>query len=302
MKRSPTIAVIIVPGRRLESWLEALQIAAEQAGLVYQEDWGAEEVALKAEGCLTVVWTEKPCVADQILVVAPDPADAVRGCSLLYNLTGDEALRHASRRFSFAAFEVGRGARLVRPGPDVVDLPIIGPVLLPASEPVRQEARLAMFNHLPPAVADAGVWPPSLMWRAGPERLSLDEVPIDLTGRGRVLAFGPYVMLPPGQWRLTVLFDVEIGNAPVTVAFHWGIDGSAVCEEVEIAMSGRYKLHIDHTWIEAGATQLHLSLPRAAFSGYLKLHRMHCELIAARNAARNSNPVLDRRSSAQAKG
>lgn len=285
MTAPSTIAVFIVPGRRLDVWRAALQLAAERAGLVYQEDWGAKEVPLQAERCLTVVWTEEPCLADHVLVISPDPADAVAGCSQLYNMIGEDALRLTSRRLSFAVMELRKGARLVRPGPDVVDLPILGPVLLPAFNDDMRESRLAMFNCLPPVAGQASVWPPSLMWLAGAERAPLGHAPVDLTGRGRVLAFGPFIMLPPGQWRVTILFDIEIGNAPVSLAFHWGVEGSAVCEEVEIAMSGRYQFHLDHTWIEAGATQLHVSLPRAAFSGYLKLQRMQCELIAWRDAS-----------------
>ena len=284
MTSPSTIAVVIVPGRWLDDWRTALQDAAERAGLVYQEDWGAKEIPLQTQGCLTVVWTDEPCIADHVFVIAPDPADAVAGCGLLYGLADEDAVRLTSRRFSFAAMRVREGARLVRPGPEATDLPILGPVLLPAFDNSTAEPRLAMFNNLPPAAGQPAVWSAGLMWLAGVERTSLNDAPVDLTGRGRVLVFGPYMMLPPGQWRLTVVFDLDIGNAPVGLAFHWGIEGSAVCEEVEIGTSGRYRLHLDHAWIEPGSTQLHVSLPRAAFSGYFKLQTMQCEFIAWRDA------------------
>ena len=285
--------IFIVPGMQARAWIEALKVAAARRGLTYMEDWGAgTDVQYPTVG-VTVVWTEILPSTGVTVVIAPDEEDAIRGCASFYNVDTDEGMRIASRRYSLASVLVEGGAQLCRPGGSVT-IPGLGEVEIGASALAPSQSRpLEIFDQLPVPVGASAEWPAELMWAAGEPVCALSDQYIDLTGRRRLLAFGPFIMLPPGRWRVQAILEVKIESSPVVLNMEWGVEGGA-SEDFTVSESGIYRVVLEQAWKSSTVPQFKLILQQAAFSGYLKLKYMRCELYGKEcfHALDSSNPIL----------
>lgn len=93
---------------------------------------------------------------------------------------------------------------------------------------------------------------------------------IDLTGRRRILVFGPYVELDPGRWRLTAEFSLtrEAAANPLQVE---------ICEDTEVKVAkliqpseaGRYRVALECD-LTGGRVELRVWLPSPAFDGEMR--------------------------------
>lgn len=93
----------------------------------------------------------------------------------------------------------------------------------------------------------------------------------DLTGRPEVLAWGPHMTLPSGQWRLSIGFEVDRAAAAQSLAFEWGdLDGHER-HEVSLGRAGRYDIAIDRDWNGSGIAEFRVSAAHAVFAGSMRL-------------------------------
>lgn len=297
--KSSNSYVVVVPGTSTKSWLAALRLAAEKQGMAYIEDWGVDENLYPAGNALVVVWTtEPPLVGDPVVVIASDPQDAIEGCTSFYGVTPEEGMRLASRRYSFASSLIDRGAILCRPGEEVSILGL-GEVQIPRNSVLEgREGPLQMFKDLPPVAGRGARWDPDLLWEAtNPVRPLADET-LDLTGRSRLLVFGPFIMLPRGRWKIRLNLEVRIATSPIVLGFEWGAEDPSV-DDFSFDRSGVYLVEIEHEWAEEAVAQLKIILRQATFSGYLKIINIHCELstVAGESDARDlTGSPLERQS------
>ncbi len=115
------------------------------------------------------------------------------------------------------------------------------------------------------------VWEADLFF-ANEERLPAIG-PIDVTGRGRILVFGPYVNLPPGQWSATIVigFSAETAGNSFVVEV---IAGTQLCHErVQPAGEQVVEIKLQFTIDDAISQPVEIRLisERAAFDGRLVL-------------------------------
>jgi len=123
------------------------------------------------------------------------------------------------------------------------------------------------------------LWGPAL-FKTGPDLDHSCPDVIDVTGRLRILVFGPMQFLTGGAWRLTVQFAVNgpAARYPYIVQF---IHGDSLVEAtVQPARSGTYEVSLDNHFALDAVAALRLWLGRAAFDGDLIFMGARVEALA----------------------
>jgi hypothetical protein len=92
---------------------------------------------------------------------------------------------------------------------------------------------------------------------------------IDVTGRARILVFGPYLTLPAGRWRATVEFELcrDSAKRPYLIEFGAGADFSRV--ETRATGAQRATVSVEHQFAAPAPVEIRIWLARAAFHGSL---------------------------------
>jgi hypothetical protein len=93
---------------------------------------------------------------------------------------------------------------------------------------------------------------------------------IDITGRARILLFGPFIPLPPGCWSVQVDFEVcdEAARYPFLVEFGTVDDFSG--ESVPARAPARRSVRLEHTLRQTAPVEVRLWVSRAAFHGEVR--------------------------------
>lgn len=259
-----------LPSPTRSAWRAALAGAAAEAG------WDAVSVDDLAtfsfrEGVNTLVQGDDVGVphgeATDIVILAGSPRDTVDVLMQTYGLDLHGALREAASRFAHVS---DIGIQVMPAGVSSHKFPGLGEVKRPLGEAVRSTSAgdaLAFYETLPPRVGAFAAWEPDVfIWAPGNEPGFAD-----LTGRRRVIQYGPYLMLSAGTWKVDLVFDIAIHRAISELRFEWGIlhDCDTISQRVTVA--GRYSASLTHSWAEAGAVELRIWLDRSMFDGTLKV-------------------------------
>ena len=175
-------------------------------------------------------------------------ADGARG-EAYRAIVAFELARRAERTLVLAAGDVaGWPAALAK----LLDLPLsigLPPPPLPSGAEVSGE--LPMENYLAPLfAAAAGNCLPALVW---PREAFLDgDAPgttlpatVEVAGRARILAYGPYLPLPSGGWRARAClgFSPDIGKMPFILEVDAG--GAVSRGFFEVDRGGIFTLDLD---------------------------------------------------------
>jgi hypothetical protein len=94
---------------------------------------------------------------------------------------------------------------------------------------------------------------------------------IDLTGRGRILVYGPFQMLPVGRWRIEVEFDLDPEGGELFLRFEWGGALEFETLRVKCSRSGRYRVVLHKTWTAEAPAELRVWVDRATLFGSLQM-------------------------------
>lgn len=94
---------------------------------------------------------------------------------------------------------------------------------------------------------------------------------LDITGRPRVLIYGPYENLGPGRWRARIEFELleEAGLGHFMVEFGYVLTWAHV--KFRGSGPGRYAVEVDHDLQEATRMEIRFTLMKAALHGGLRL-------------------------------
>lgn len=92
-----------------------------------------------------------------------------------------------------------------------------------------------------------------------------------------MLAFGPYLSMPPGQWRARMRFAVDAEAAKRQYRLDWGTRTACVSEYVMPGAPGIYELELDFTWTEVDVAEIRLILVEGSFMGALMFQGMTVE-------------------------
>jgi hypothetical protein len=95
---------------------------------------------------------------------------------------------------------------------------------------------------------------------------------IDVTGRSRILSYGPYAPLGPGAWRARAVLDLCPDAARCRLALQFGVSLDFTTVDVPRGAPGRQEIELDYMSETPGLAELRLVLMRAAFHGEVRFH------------------------------
>jgi hypothetical protein len=218
---------------------------------------------------------------------AVDPAEAIRG-EALRAVFAVELARRAARTLVLSggdtqAWVPSLAALLVVPLPG--DLP--GPCPLPA-RPGKLVATPLLQTYLQPLVAAAGnpaplvlTWPRE-SFLDGDDPGSCLPAMVEVAGRARIVAYGPYLPLPAGRWHATAFlgFSPDIGNLPFILEADTG--GTVARGFFEVERGGIFTLKLDFQVADAlHPVELRLISQDSALEGQLALIEVKLEQFSA---------------------
>lgn len=173
-----------------------------------------------------------------------------------------------------------RDATLVEPRTRELNVPGVGLVEPMAMvDPVERRSPLGVYKSLPPQIGAVATWPAEL-FSFSEAAFEPGEPDIDLTGRARIVVHGPYLHLPPGRWKATVQFTVEVLSQAPKLRVEWGSAPSFAAFETEVSESGVYELSLEHEWLAPGPAQVVVWLAQPIFEGRLIFGGCRVEKIA----------------------
>ena len=267
------LLVIHLPSPTRSAWRSALAEAAEQAGWDVVSLDGAEPLHVR-EGVNTLIQDDDVGnhhpEATHVLIMAGSPHETVDTLIQVDQMDLHGALRTAAARLAEASRLAASGVSTVSSGALSHGFPGLGAVTRSSGDAVRPTgsgSALAFYETLPPRPGASAIWgADAFIWTPG----SQDGL-VDLTGRRRVLLYGPYLMLSAGTWTVDLVFEISIHRAICELRFEWGIlhDVDTIAQRVTV--SGRYEASMTHSWTDAGAVELRIWLDRSMFDGTLKV-------------------------------
>ncbi|WP_297933613.1 hypothetical protein [uncultured Brevundimonas sp.] len=98
-------------------------------------------------------------------------------------------------------------------------------------------------------------------------RHSNGQVTFDLTGRPRILIFGPYIVMPAGRWKAVVRLGFSVPSAKHRYRADWGSQEVYTSYEFRPGRDGVFQLEIEYEWDKPSASEFRLLLLEGAFDG-----------------------------------
>jgi hypothetical protein len=92
---------------------------------------------------------------------------------------------------------------------------------------------------------------------------------LDVTGRPRILVWGPYIALPKGLWQAVIRFAVDADAARHTYRLDWGTQTECVSTYVTPSRPGVYEASLDWRFVEAALSEIRIILTEGSIGGSL---------------------------------
>lgn len=245
------VGILVTPGADSEAWLSRARAFQEGSSD------GTVRISLSVDEALTmdvydwlVVLTDTPEAAPEFR------ANQTRDLSRLFS-------RSTERGAACSVLGDGGSIGAVKSAADALGQS--GHARRPTTGPVQA---LGLFG----ATAPVTLIDFELL-RLNEKRLLVDGPfpTFDLTGRPDILAWGPHMTLPPGQWRLSIGFEVDRAAAAQSLAFEWGDLEGHERHEVSLGRAGRYDITLDRDWAAAAIAEFRVSAAHAVFAGRMRL-------------------------------
>jgi hypothetical protein len=138
--------------------------------------------------------------------------------------------------------------------------------------PALDPGPLAVYRSVPPVTGATAEWPMDLFVFEDAERRDMAPPAIDLTGRGRVVVFGPRLDLPPGHWRVTGRFSLDVEDSDVYLKFQWGVGEDLETMDIMLQRSGAYEVSLEKSWATQGPAELRVWASNAHFLGKMEFY------------------------------
>lgn len=268
--------VVVPPFRHDAAWRAAVVEAAEAAGRrVYDLD-SAPEVAptddadavLLTSDAYLPVRAEAPAETVAVLMTGPgirldpdeDPDVLPQHIHDLSDMIGRIAILPPERIFRRRDFVAG--AVEIIPGltltpPAAVSEPPLSPRLQAVTDAV------ALLDPIHPQAT----WAPDLFNYDSRSVAGDARGHLDLTGRPRVLLFGPYIVLPAGRWRATYRLTFDERGSRHRFRVDWGSVEDLLFEEFVPGRAGVFEITQEYTWSAPAPAEIRIILLEGVFDG-----------------------------------
>jgi hypothetical protein len=288
--------IILTPSLDDEAWLAAITAGAAEAGLVVIQAHPDHPQWLMDDP-RTVVIANMPVIARDAgarveAVVVPRPDTTAARAEQLFGLQMPQSLWVASqivaealsldgaRLFDGATLAAATAAIELLPGLRVTPPASAGGTAAgPAVEPMR------LFGAGRPPPGATTRWEPGIFCYDDRAARSGETGVLDVTGRPRLLVYGPYVCLTPGIWRQTARFSLDEAAAPHRFRLDWGTQSEWTSHEIIGSRPGVYEIELEHLWTAAVPAEFRILLMEGAFAGTLTFMGGEATLVRAADDA-----------------
>lgn len=181
-----------------------------------------------------------------------------------------EAVSTLSTWLAFANYLALHGAALIN------DLSTVGDAVMGAELGVsyaRDDEGTHALSHyasLPVAAKAKAVWAPDVFSYTLGHKREGGSPEIDLTGRGRILVYGPHITLTPGKWQIEAEFDFLVPDDTVELRFDWGHGEDTTTDFYAIERAGRYKVELTRSWLANEKAEFRLWIQHGMLHGHLR--------------------------------
>lgn len=192
----------------------------------------------------------------------PHPRAAAALAAARFGLSLTEARRFAAQTFADAC-EQARAGRQIR-----------------IASGAGEDPSLDIYAAGLPGFGAAAWWSRELFFDGDRPAEVCPEV-IDITGRGRILAYGPLLALPGGDWRLSLRFELCADAARHCWRIEFAAGEALSQREVRPTGPGFYEVDTDASWTGVALAEGRLWVAEPAFHGALRLHGARIEWAGA---------------------
>lgn len=264
------IEVCVLPGRRAARWhtaiVEVAQVLGSQVEVIFSQ---IEHRPLDSQ-------------CDHITLLSETSEEIVCWVRDVASISFADACRHASMLLAKAAVLGESGVDVRRQDAEEIEITGLGVVRMPQDEPdsVRSTTTpLSFYDTLPLRGGRTIDWPDEVFLGEEPF-LSRKQGALrcDLTGRSRVLRYGPYFHLAPGLWTICARIAIQIEGGAADLRFEWGVDHDVTTVTQTVERSGVYEVILSKLWAEAAPSELRVWLDRAMFAGAFEVQSCNVRL------------------------
>lgn len=276
-----SLLVFLVPSARAAGWRKAIEDAAALIGFRLVEGHAVPLSDDLSDTSPTIILSSDAEAAwrpDEAVhaVVIRDTAGALMTELVARGASDSEALHLASCFFSTASNLADSGAIVHGAHSGTLELPCLGFVRHPDGEQKAADgsSALGIYDSVPPAIGASARWPNGIFQFPnfiGGSVENSGQSRIDLTGRARTLVFGPYIVLPPGSWRVDAEVGLELEGAAAHLHFEWGAGCDFHGFSKTLIKSGIYKILIDKVWEASSASEFRIVSAQPHFHGWLEV-------------------------------
>lgn len=271
--------IVLTPSTDDAAWRQAIADAASGANLrlvdarTPGEDWGDPDSIIITEDAETALGADPSA----IVAIMPEPETAPDAVAESQGVEPPGDIWHASLMLARASALADQHA------------------IVTAADLARRPARLRLFGDLeiaPPASrAEASrrlaVAAAFSLYRNGGATGS-DEAPwserlflyderaarnwdapgqLDITGRPRILVYGPYFALPPGTWKVRLRFATDHEAGRREYRLDWGTPTEFTSAPFRLRKGGVYEAEMEHHWTRSEPAELRVLLMEGVIDG-----------------------------------
>jgi hypothetical protein len=268
-----TLRVLVTPSPLSGVWREAIAGHAAQLGFHVLDDEQAHVSGEPSVVFYSVATTEHD---PSDWIVLADTSDAA---ITALRTSAEDTAKHLTWT---AASLLGPAAALAESGAPVFDmrsdtviLPGLGQVSRPPSLDIvqahdRLNDALRMYDALPPMPGPASFWEPDQFSYTSSGTSGGGTSLIDMTGRGRIVLFGPHFTLSPGQWEVEIKFSIDPEGREAHLRFEWGVGNDVAFSYARIKQAGLYSVNLERVWTVPGSAEVRIWVYQPMFSGTME--------------------------------
>lgn len=106
-----------------------------------------------------------------------------------------------------------------------------------------------------------------------------EQTIIDLTGRPRIVFYGPYIVVPAGRWKVTMRIGFCHQAARRQYRADWGGQHVYASHHFKPEKDGLFELEMEHEWTEPAPCEMRLLVMEGVFDGQLLFYGAHVSRI-----------------------